>query len=136
MSDIVGGLGGDGGGSGGGGGGGGGGAGSGGGGGDSRSDCNDAGAESIVSHAEYKIMPITLKNHIPSEVRQNPRELAALLQSLKPDVKINEIRVMPSGDIRITGASPRDYSALRQDWPEHADYGKIMPINDKINSFE
>ena len=35
---------------------------------------------------------------------------------------------MPSGDIRVTGASPHDYNLLRQEWPDHQIHGKVTPM--------
>ena len=33
---------------------------------------------------------------------------------------------MPSGDIKVTGVEPHDYSILRQEWPDT--HGKITPV--------
>ena len=76
----------------------------------------------------YKIMPVTIKNRIPAEVKKNPRELASIIQELKPEAKLRGIRVMPSGDLQITGATPHDYNLLRQGWPNHALYGHLTPM--------
>ena len=73
-------------------------------------------------------MPIFLKNRIPMDVKKDPKKLAEVLLSLKPEPKIREVKVMPSGDIRVTGNDPRDYSLLRQEWPEHDEYGKLTPV--------
>ena len=64
-------------------------------------------------------MPIILKNRLPSEVKRNPRQLAEILQSLKPEAKFQDIRVLQSGDIKVTGNHPHDFGILRQEWPEH-----------------
>ena len=47
---------------------------------------------------------------------------------MKPEANLKEIKVLPSGDIKVTGASPHDFSILRQDWPDHEMHGKITPM--------
>ena len=73
-------------------------------------------------------MPIILKNRIPSDVKKNPRELAAILNALKPEAALREVKVLPSGDLKLTGATPHDYSILRQAWPVHDLYGQMTPM--------
>ena len=71
-------------------------------------------------------MPIVLKNRLSEDIKKNPRNLAAVLQELKPQAKFKDVRVMPSGDIKVTGVEPHDYSILRQEWPDT--HGKITPV--------
>ena len=73
-------------------------------------------------------MPIVLKNRIPAEIKNNPKAIVNLILTLKPGVKLREVKVKPSGDIHVTGMEPRDFSVMRQDWPEHEEYGRITPM--------
>ena len=88
------------------------------------------------STKSYAVMPLILKNRLPSEVKQNPRQLAEILQTLKPQAKFKDIRVLQSGDIKVTGNHPHDYSILKQEWPDHEVYGKIVPMLPEENSVD
>ena len=87
-----------------------------------------AAATPTTGTPQYKIMPIILKNRIPLETKRNPRLLADILQLLKPEAKLKEIRVLANGDIQVVGVEPRDYNLLRQDWMPHDQYGPITPM--------
>lgn len=76
---------------------------------------------------DYIIEPIILANQIPVELKKNSAALLSLLQKAKPDVTFTAIQPLKSGDIRVTGASPRDVNVLKQAWPEDPTYGKIIP---------
>ena len=76
----------------------------------------------------YPVQLSILRNRIPVEIKENPKKLAAMFANLKQEAKIRELRVLPSGDLRVTGESPHDYSILRQEWPIDDTYGKVSPI--------
>ena len=94
------------------------------------------GRSNPVGTKTYPVMPLVLKNHLPPEIKRNPRQLAEILQSLKPAAKFKEICVLQSGDIKVTGDHPHDFGILRQEWPIHDVYGKITPMLPEENSVD
>ena len=48
------------------------------------------------------------------------------MTKLKPEAKIKNIFVCPSGDIKLTAQTPHDENILRQDWPQDK-YGSLKP---------
>ena len=60
-----------------------------------------------------------------------------MLKEMKPEAKFRDIKVTPSGDIKVTGEGPRDYCLLRQNnWPVHDLYGKVFPQMPKENTVD
>ena len=77
--------------------------------------------------------PIILKNTIPSEVKGNPKELAALIESCQPNASIKEIKLLSKGDIKVVGKTPHDFGILQQPWPV-TDYGVLTPVLPDANT--
>jgi hypothetical protein len=75
----------------------------------------------------YKVFPVILKNSIPNEVKVNPKKLLEIVTYCKPNAQIESIRTLKSGDVLVLGKHPHDYNILLAEWPEHPDYGKLIP---------
>ena len=60
--------------------------------------------------------PVILKNNIPHEVKSNPKQIASLIKSCKPNATIKEIKVLGRGDVKVVGSTPHDYCILLQPW--------------------
>ena len=79
--------------------------------------------------------PTILKNTIPNEVKSNPKELSAIIESCKPNASIKEIKVLSKGDIRVVGKTPHDFAILQQPWPK-TDYGDLIPTLPNSNTVD
>ena len=81
----------------------------------------------------YKTLPVFVQNSLSVEIKQNPKKLNEVLNELKPGVKISNIFVCRSGDIKLTPSSPHVENILRQPWPQDK-FGAIKPRLPKENT--